>query len=196
MTEPRSGVPQMLVGQRRWRAWASRCFSVDLSTIPAITRHQWTISATSRQSYDGTAWQLQPSRLPPVITETATGSIERSFATRARVESQRLVETNAPISTEVTVTHQQAQDDRPERWMVHVVNFSANRRTPEHTDYLEDPIPLHAIRLAVALDVEIVRAYSAADGAQLALSRQDERWSVVVPRIDISTIVVLETAHS
>ena len=107
---------------------------------------------------------------------------------------RRLVETNAPISTEVAVTHQEAKADRPERWMVHVVNFSPNRRTPAHTDYVEDPIPLHEISLDVALDAEIARAYTAADGAELPLRRQDDRWRVVVPRIDISAIVVLEAA--
>ena len=107
---------------------------------------------------------------------------------------QRLVETNAPISTEVAVTHQEAKGDRPARWMVHVVNFSPNRRTPAHTDYAEDPIPLHQIRVDVALDAEIARAYTAADGAELPLTRQDGRWCVVVPRIEISAIVVLEGA--
>lgn len=107
---------------------------------------------------------------------------------------QRLVETNAPISTEVAVTHQEAAADHPERWMIHVVNFSPNRRTPAHTDYVEDPIPLHDIQLDVALDAELARAYTAADGAELPLSRQGGRWMVVVPRIDISAVVVLEAA--
>jgi hypothetical protein len=111
-----------------------------------------------------------------------------------RVLPVRLTVTNAPISTEVTVTHQVATASRPERWMVHVVNFSPNRRGAEHPDYVEDPIPLHNIQLDVALDAEIVRAYTAAGGAELTLRRDDARWSVVVPRIEISVIVVLETA--
>ena len=110
------------------------------------------------------------------------------------VLARPLLKTNAPISTEIAVTHQIATAHHPERWMVHVVNFSPNRRTPEHTDYAENPIPLHDIRLDVALDAEIDRAYTAADGAELELRREGERWSVIVPRIEISAVVVLEVA--
>ena len=78
--------------------------------------------------------------------------------------------------------------------MVHIVNFSPNRRGAEHPDYVEDPIPLHDIRLDVALDEEIVRAYTVADGAELSLRRSDGRWSIVLPRVEISAIAVLETA--
>jgi len=106
---------------------------------------------------------------------------------------QQLVGTNAPLSTEVAVTHQEAGPDHPERWMVQVVNFSPNRRTPAHTDYHEDPIPLHDIYVAVALDAEITRAYLAGDQTALPLTREGDRWRVVVPRIAISAIVVLES---
>jgi hypothetical protein len=108
---------------------------------------------------------------------------------------ERLIETNAPISTEIALTHQVATAEHSERWMVHVVNFSPSRRTPAHTDYVEDPIPLHDIRLDLALDAEIKRAYTAAEGAKLVLNRHGGRWCVIVPRVEISEIVVLEAAE-
>jgi hypothetical protein len=43
---------------------------------------------------------------------------------------QKLVETNASLSTEVTVTYQEASEgsDRPERYMVHLINWSLVKR--------------------------------------------------------------------
>jgi hypothetical protein len=106
----------------------------------------------------------------------------------------RLVTTNAPISTEITVTQQLATSDRPRRWMVHVVNFSPNRRAPEHPEYLEDPIPLHDVEVHLALDEEIVRAYLAPDGPDLLLRRREGGWSVIIPRVEFGAVAILEQA--
>lgn len=103
-----------------------------------------------------------------------------------------LVRTNAPISSEVSVTHQQGGADHPARWMVHLVNFSANRRAPEHLEYYEDPVPLHDVYVELALDAPVTRAYTAADGADVPLRQTDHGWRVEVPRVDVSAIVVLE----
>jgi hypothetical protein len=103
-----------------------------------------------------------------------------------------LIETNAPISAEVTVTHQSAAGERPERWLVHVVNFSPNRRSPEHCEYLEDPIPLRDVRIALRVDGSVGRAYIAADGASLPLLKDDDGWEVVVPRVECGAIAVFE----
>jgi len=111
-----------------------------------------------------------------------------------RVLPERLIETNAPLSTEVTVTHQVGTQHHPERWLVHVVNFSPNRRSPLHCEYLEDPIPLHAIRISLRIDDEIVKVYLAASGHQLPVSRDNGCWNVEIPRIEISEIVVFESA--
>ena len=108
----------------------------------------------------------------------------------------RLTSTNAPLSTEVTVTHQVEQGDRPERWMVHVVNFSPNRRGPEHPEYIEDPIPLHDVEVNLAVDAAIRRAYLAADGTELSLNRAAYGWSVTIPRVEFGAIAVLEAARA
>ena len=103
-----------------------------------------------------------------------------------------LVTTSAPISAEVTVTHQAATADHPERWMVHVVNFSPSRRSPEHGEYLEDPIPLHDVAVTLAVDAPIHRAYLTVDTTVLPLEHSERRWHVAVPRVPISAIVVFE----
>jgi hypothetical protein len=78
--------------------------------------------------------------------------------------------------------------------MVHVVNFSPNRRGPEHPEYLEDPIPLHDVAVSLAVDAEIRRAYLAADGAELSLHRVEHGWSFTIPRVEFGAIAVLEAA--
>jgi hypothetical protein len=107
-----------------------------------------------------------------------------------------LVETDAPISTEVTLTHQAAAADRPERWMVHVVNFSPNRRSPAHCEYLEDPIPLRDLWIGLRIDAPVRRAYTAADGVALPVQAVEGGWEVTVPRVDCGAVVVFEQQPS
>lgn len=59
-----------------------------------------------------------------------------------------LVQTNAPASTEVTVTRQKG------RYLVHIVNFSAMRRTPAHPDLYEEPVPLTDVTVRLNLRVK------------------------------------------
>jgi hypothetical protein len=103
-----------------------------------------------------------------------------------------LIETSAPISAEVTVTHQSAAGERPERWLIHVVNFSPNRRSPEHCEYLEDPIPLRDVKIALRIADAMDRAYIAADGTPLQLRALTYGWEVEIPRIDHGAIAVIE----
>jgi hypothetical protein len=106
----------------------------------------------------------------------------------------RLIETNAPLNTEIGVTHQVANADHPARWLVHIINFSSNLRTPEHTEFYEDPIALHHIWIELATTTPIARAYSAADGEPLSFVTNERGVRVEVPRIDVSAVVVLEEA--
>ena len=105
---------------------------------------------------------------------------------------ERLVKTNAPISAGISVTHQRAGADHPERWMVHVVNFAPNRRSPAHVEYHEDPIPLRDARIDLALDGQLGRAYSAADGTDVPLRALGHGWRVEIPEVVISAVIVLE----
>lgn len=76
--------------------------------------------------------------------------------------------------------------------MAHVVSYSANRRSPAHVEYHEDPIPLHDLRIELALDVPLTRAYLAPDGGAIALERIGDRWRIEIPRVEIHAIAVLE----
>ena len=117
---------------------------------------------------------------------------------------ERLVRTTAPISADVALTHQAATSDRPARWLVHLVNYSANRRSPAHIENYEDPVPLsHVVvdievgpevgaEVGAGVGAEVGRAYLAADGTQLPLQRHGARWRVEVPRVEISAVVVLQ----
>jgi hypothetical protein len=105
---------------------------------------------------------------------------------------ERLVETDAPLSAELSVTHQAATGERPERWLVHVVNYSPNRRGPDHPEYLEDPIPLRDVRVTLHAGREFQRAYLAADGTPLPLQQAQGGVETVVPRVDFGQIVVFE----
>jgi hypothetical protein len=106
---------------------------------------------------------------------------------------ERLVRTDAPISAEVTLTHQRATGERPARYMVHVVNFSPNRRTPEQTEYLEDPIPMRDVQVNLSLNTGIVRAYLAG-GGEVPLKSTGEGYRIEVPKVETGAIVVLEEA--
>lgn len=75
-----------------------------------------------------------------------------------------------------------------------MVNFSPNRRSPQHGKYLEDLIPLHDVHIALAVDAPIRRAYLAADDTPLPLEHSDVRWHVTVPTVPISAVVVFECA--
>jgi hypothetical protein len=105
---------------------------------------------------------------------------------------ERLIRTSAPLSAEVTLTHQQEAPGRPERWMVHVVNFSPNRRSPEHCEYLEDPIPLRDVRVRLSCGRAITRVVLGASGQALPLTPVDGGWETVVPEVRFGEIVVFE----
>lgn len=107
---------------------------------------------------------------------------------------QRLIATTAPGSSEITLTHQEAASDHPSRWMLHIVNFSPLRRTPEHHEYLEDPIPLHNVDIGLALNGTIRRAYLASDDSPVPLERRGDRWHITLDRVETGAIVVLEEA--
>lgn len=108
------------------------------------------------------------------------------------VLTERLIETNAPISTEISVTHQQANSQHPARWLIHIINFSPNPRTPTHVEYYEDPIPLHDLRIDLALDTSISRAYTAIDNVPIALETSQRGVRITVPKVEISAVIVLE----
>jgi len=109
-----------------------------------------------------------------------------------RVLPERLVVTSAPMTSEVTLTNQRAQGDLPERWLVHVVNFSPGRRTPAHCEYLEDPVPLRDVVVALNVNQTLSGAFEAPSGTRLPMTRFDQGWQVTIPEIRHGAVVVFE----
>jgi hypothetical protein len=113
-----------------------------------------------------------------------------------QVRPERLVETNAPSSAEITVTHQtvDAKLGRPERYLVHVVNWSPSRKAPPHPEVYEDPIPLTDVRLRLNVPRRFRRVQAVVSG-QKVRTRHDARGiEIVLPRIEVNEIVSLEIA--
>ncbi len=98
---------------------------------------------------------------------------------------ERLIVTNAPPTTEVTVT---VQGDRT---IVHVVNYHPNRRGG-HVEVIEDVIPLRDVSIGLRSNREPSKAYLAPDGVSLEMYYLEGRAHVVVPRVEEHAMVVFE----
>jgi hypothetical protein len=106
-----------------------------------------------------------------------------------------LIQTDAHLTTELSLTHQAARPDagRPERYLVHLVNFSAVRRTPKHTDFHDDPIPLTAVSVRVNLPLKVSTARALYAGRDLPVRRAAGGGpEFLVPRVDVHEMVCLE----
>jgi hypothetical protein len=106
----------------------------------------------------------------------------------------RLIDTDAPLSTEITVTHQLADKaaGRPERYLVHLINWSANRKAPPHPEVFESPVPLHDVRVRLNLPLQVKAARAVTAGEKLRARTVKGGIEVVVPRVPIHEIVELE----
>lgn len=108
-----------------------------------------------------------------------------------------LIETDAPHHAEITVTRQEASAARrrPERCMVHIVNFSQSRRTPGSPDFFDDPIALTNVGIRVNLPLDVTRAHLAHANQDIAVRRAPGGGvEFVVPRVSTHDIAVLELA--
>jgi len=106
-----------------------------------------------------------------------------------------LIQSDAPLSTELTLTHQAARPDtgRKTRYLAHIVNFSPLRHTPRQPDFCEDPIPLTnvTIRLNLPLKVSVARAVVA--GVDLPVRRAAGGGvELLVPRVPVHEVVSFE----
>ncbi len=104
-----------------------------------------------------------------------------------------LLQSDAHLSTELSLTHQAPKPGRKERYLVHMVNYSPVRKTPKHTDFYDDPVALSnvTIRLNLPLRVSVAKALYA--GQELPV-RRDAGGGVVVlvPRVNIHEVVCFE----
>jgi hypothetical protein len=102
-----------------------------------------------------------------------------------KVYPRRLVETDAPLNAEVTVTRQA----QPARHLVHVVNWSPNRNAGGHPQVHEDPVPLHDVTVRLNLPVQATQARVVGDATAIDLRSQDGGVELTIPTVAIHAIV-------
>jgi hypothetical protein len=108
-----------------------------------------------------------------------------------------LIQSDAPLSTELTLTHQAARPDigQKMRYLVHIVNFSPVRRTPRHSDFYEDPIPLTNVTVRVNLPLKVSAVRAVVAGADLPVYRAAGGGvEVLVPRVLVHEVLSFESA--
>lgn len=106
-----------------------------------------------------------------------------------------LIQSDAPASTELTLTHQAARPDvhRKERYLIHIVNFSPLRHTPRHPVFCEDPIPLTNVTIRLNLPLKISSARALVTGVDLQVRRAaGDGVEVLLPRVSIHEVLNLE----
>jgi hypothetical protein len=103
---------------------------------------------------------------------------------------QRLLKTNAPLSTEVTVTHQAAQ----KRYLVHVINYSPVRKAPPHPEFHEDPIALTDVTVRLNLPLKVTAARALIAGEKLRVRADRGGVAVSLARVPVSEVICLEEA--
>jgi hypothetical protein len=101
----------------------------------------------------------------------------------------QLLETTAPVSTEFAVTFQ--AKPRP-RYLVHIVNWSANRGTPRHPVFYEEPIPLTGVTVTLRRPVKSGTVRAAAAGVDLPARRVAGGVEVTVPRVPLHEVLIYE----
>jgi hypothetical protein len=106
----------------------------------------------------------------------------------------RLMRTNAPLSTEITVTHQPEDkgQGRRERYLVHIINWSALRGTPQHPVFYEDPVPLTDVTVRLNLSLKRARARTLVQPGRLNARISSAGVEVTVPRVFVHEVVCLE----
>jgi hypothetical protein len=107
---------------------------------------------------------------------------------------KRLIETNAPLSTELTVTYQPSakQIKRPERYLVHIINWSLSRKTTPHPEFHEDPVALTDLRIKLNIPLKNVKASAVVMDIALKHIVSETGIVVTIPRVGVSEIVCFE----
>jgi hypothetical protein len=104
-----------------------------------------------------------------------------------------LIQSDAPLSTELAMTHQAANDAHGERCLVHVINWSPARQSPRHPTFYEDPIPLTDVTVRVNLPSAATKARAVIAGVDLPIEHNDDgSVAVTLARVPISEIICFE----
>jgi len=111
----------------------------------------------------------------------------------SEVDPVPLIQTDAHLNTELSLTHQAANADRKERYLVHIVNFSSVRRTPKHTEFHDDPIPLSNVTVRINLPLNVSKARALYAGIDLPIrGAAGGGVEFLVPHVHIHEVVCLE----
>ena len=103
---------------------------------------------------------------------------------------EKRLETNAPPTCEVTLMHQETETGH--RQIVHLVNYSPQRRSTGHVEVLDSPVPLHDISVRLYRPGGANRAFNARTKADLPLTIEGDHVSVIIPRVDAHALIVFE----
>jgi hypothetical protein len=106
-----------------------------------------------------------------------------------------LLQSDAHLSTELSLTHQAAKASvgRKERYMLHIVNYSPVRKTPKHTDFYDDPVPLNNVTVRLNLSLKVSTAKTLYAGEKVQVRRHASGGvEVLVPRVSIHEVVCFE----
>jgi hypothetical protein len=98
---------------------------------------------------------------------------------------RRLLTTNAPSSTEVTVTRQ------GDRHIVHLVNYQPNRRGG-HVEVIEEVVPMRDVKVGLRLSNAPTAVYTAPDRKPLQADYYEGVATVTVPEVREHGMVVFE----
>lgn len=101
---------------------------------------------------------------------------------------ERVVETDAPPTAEVSLMRQHEQG----RDIVHVVNYSPQRRAPGHVEVLDAPVPLRDVSVRLRRAEDTARVFLARSGEELPFRSEKGVVSVLVPRVATHEAVVFE----
>ena len=99
-----------------------------------------------------------------------------------------ILTTDAPSTAEITVSRQEDKG----RTVVHIVNYSPQRRAAKHVEVLEAPVPLRDVRISVSGVMEGAKAFDVRAGNELQIEWLEGVATVVVPRVGAHSVIVFE----
>ncbi len=103
----------------------------------------------------------------------------------------KLVDVRGPSTMEVTVMHKSRRPTQSQQTIVHLLSFSAERRT-DVLDMVEDIIPLHDVALSVRAEAAPRSVLLAPSKVELPFEHRDGRVYVTVPLVEGHQMVVIE----
>lgn len=105
-----------------------------------------------------------------------------------RLLIEPILVTSAPPTAEVTMMRQ----EEGERTLVHIVNYSAQRRSTKHVEALEIPVPLHQVTLQLAGFEGELKATIARNGHALPIRNLINGIMITVPFVSTHEVIVIE----